>query len=45
MELYAPLKRTQSLTGTDFPLFKPVADAAGLIAKGGDPLSDAAAFP
>jgi 5-methyltetrahydropteroyltriglutamate--homocysteine methyltransferase len=33
MELYAPLKRTQSLTGNDFPLLKPIADAAGLVAK------------
>ena len=33
MELHAPLKRTQSLTGADFPSLKPVADAAGLMAK------------
>ncbi len=33
MELHAPLKRTRSLTGTDFPSLKPVADAAGLMAK------------
>jgi len=33
MELHAPLKRTQSLTRTDFALLKPVADAAGLVAK------------
>jgi len=33
MELYGRLKRTQSLTGTDFTLLKPVADAAGLVAK------------
>ena len=45
MELHAPLKRTQSLTGTDFPSLKPVADAAGLMAEGGDPVTDAAAFP
>jgi 5-methyltetrahydropteroyltriglutamate--homocysteine methyltransferase len=33
MELHARLKRTQSLTKTDFALLKPVADAAGLVAK------------
>jgi 5-methyltetrahydropteroyltriglutamate--homocysteine methyltransferase len=33
MELYAPLKRTTSLTGTDFALLKPMADAAGLMPK------------
>ena len=33
MELYAPLKRTQSLTGGDFPSLKPLADAAGLLPK------------
>ena len=33
MELYAPLKRTQSLTGTDFPSLKSVADAAGMMPK------------
>jgi 5-methyltetrahydropteroyltriglutamate--homocysteine methyltransferase len=33
MELYAPLKRTQSLTSNDFALLKPIADAAGLVAK------------
>jgi 5-methyltetrahydropteroyltriglutamate--homocysteine methyltransferase len=33
MELHAPLKRTQSLTRTDFALLKPVADAAGLLPK------------
>jgi 5-methyltetrahydropteroyltriglutamate--homocysteine methyltransferase len=33
MELYARLKRTQSLTRTDFALLKPVADAARLVAK------------
>jgi 5-methyltetrahydropteroyltriglutamate--homocysteine methyltransferase len=33
MELHARLKRTQSLTKTDFALLKPVADAAGLLAK------------
>jgi 5-methyltetrahydropteroyltriglutamate--homocysteine methyltransferase len=33
MELYAPLKRTKSLTGTDFASLKPVAEAAGLTPK------------
>jgi 5-methyltetrahydropteroyltriglutamate--homocysteine methyltransferase len=33
MELYAPLKRTQSLTRADFPSLKPVAEAAGLLPK------------
>jgi 5-methyltetrahydropteroyltriglutamate--homocysteine methyltransferase len=33
MELYARLKRNQSLTRTDFAQLKPVADAAGLLAK------------
>ena len=33
MELHAPLKRTRSLTGTDFPSLKPVADAAGLMPR------------
>ena len=33
MELYGRLRRTQSLTRTDFALLKPVADAAGLVAK------------
>ena len=33
MELYAPLKRTRSLTGSDFPSLKPLADAAGLLPK------------
>ena len=45
MELYAPLKRTQSLTGTDFPSLKSVADAAGLMRQRGDPVADASAFP
>ena len=33
MELHGRLKRTQSLTRGDFALLKPVADAAGLLAK------------
>src|SRR5262245_12752966 len=33
MELHARLKRTQSLTKADFAKLKPVADAAGLVAK------------
>jgi 5-methyltetrahydropteroyltriglutamate--homocysteine methyltransferase len=33
MELYARLGRTQSLTRTDFAQLKPLADAAGLVAK------------
>ena len=33
MELYAKLRRTQSLTRSDFAQLKPVADAAGLVAK------------
>jgi 5-methyltetrahydropteroyltriglutamate--homocysteine methyltransferase len=33
MELHGRLKRTQSLTRGDFALVKPVADAAGLLAK------------
>jgi 5-methyltetrahydropteroyltriglutamate--homocysteine methyltransferase len=33
MELYAPLRRKQSLTRDDFASLKPVADAAGLTAK------------
>jgi 5-methyltetrahydropteroyltriglutamate--homocysteine methyltransferase len=33
MELHGRLKRTQSLTRDDFALLKPVADAAGLVAK------------
>ena len=33
MELLARLERTQSLTRTDFAQLKPVADAAGLVAK------------
>ncbi|HVZ52357.1 MAG TPA: 5-methyltetrahydropteroyltriglutamate--homocysteine S-methyltransferase [Pseudolabrys sp.] len=33
MELYGRLKRSQSLTGADFPLLKPVAEAAGLMPK------------
>lgn len=32
-ELYGRLKRTNSLTGTDFACLKPVADAAGLMPK------------
>jgi 5-methyltetrahydropteroyltriglutamate--homocysteine methyltransferase len=33
MELHARLRRSNSLTGNDFALFKPVADKAGLLAK------------
>ena len=33
MELHARLKRSQSLTGTDFARLKPVAEAAGLLPK------------
>jgi len=33
MELYGRLKRTRSLTGTDFASLKPVAEAAGLVPK------------
>ena len=34
MELHSRLKRTQSLTRTDFAQLRPIADAAGLVAKG-----------